>query len=182
MHSDPDIDAQGNASHDTPAVADMPDHPDAPGAIDARIRRSDARQRRDIYLRLGGMALLAVLLFAFGLPWLKRWINTGTIDDVLRKMAWVFDGMGVLMLASAVYAGSFARRIFRSGEFPPPGTWVLRDTPVKHGDTARARAWWVVACAICFVLVAIYMAILPARLHGLVLSQERASPHSRTHR
>lgn len=162
MHSDPDLEAPDTA------IADTMDHPESIDSVEAHsMRRSDPQQRRNIYLWLGGMALFAGLLFGFGLPWLKRWVDTGNIDDVLRKMGWVFQGVGVLMLVMAAYAGSFARRIFRSGEFPPPGMWVLRDTPIKHGDPARARGWWVVACAVCFVLLAVYVAILPARLHGL---------------
>jgi len=182
MHSDPDPEAH-DSGPDEIRAADTTDRPETPDFVEAHfVRRSDPQQRHNIYLWLGGMALFAVLLFGFGLPWLKRWINTGNIDDVLRKMAWVFEGLGLLMLVMAAYAGSFARRIFRSGEFPPPGMWVLRDTPIKHGDAARARGWWVIACAVCFVLLAMYVAILPARLHGLLASPGPSGLHAPAHR
>lgn len=179
MHSDPDPEAH-DSGPDALRAADATGGTDTPESIEAHyVLRSDPRQRRNIYLWLGGMVLFALLLFAFGLPWLKRWVNAGNIDDVLRKMAWVFESVGVLLLTAAAYAGSYVRRIFRSGEFPPPGTWVLSDTPVRRGDAARARGWWVVACAVSFVLLAAYVAILPVRLHGLMPSH--AATHSRPH-
>lgn len=142
----------------------------APANVDPDILRSDPAQRRNVQWLIATMVAAALLLFLFGLPALKRWINVADGTVMLHRMSLVFYGLGDLLLATAAYASWYARRIFGSQQFPPPGTWVMRDTRVLRGDAARARGWWVLTCAIGFVLLATYtMLVLPRRLDGLML-------------
>ena len=144
--------------------------------IDPDILRSDPDQRRKVLWLIATMVAAALLLFLFGLPALKHWMNVADGAEMLRRMGLVFYGLGGVLLATSVYAGWYARRILRSRQFPPPGSWVMRDTRVLRGDTARARGWWVLTCAISFLLLAAYTMILPRRLDGLVMPAPTPHP------
>ncbi len=135
--------------------------------IQPSILRTDRLQRRNIGIVFGLMVLAGVLLFLVGLPLLKRWLNAGDLHDVLRRIGILFYLMSAVSLAMAVGAALYARRIFRSDAFPPPGSWVWRDTVIKHGQKARNLVWLVVVCATGFALIAIYSLILPSHVGRL---------------
>lgn len=136
---------------------------------DSAFLRTDARQRRNLAVLMAGLVVLAVVFFFFGLPRLTAWVHAGTTAAVLRKLGIVCDVFAVLLLLTALWAAGYARRVLRSGQFPPPGTWVLRDTPLQHGAAARMRGWAVGIVAVCCGLFAIYAAVLPYRLHQHLL-------------
>ncbi len=145
--------------------------------------RTDSRQQRNVWWLIAAMATAAVLLWLLVLPALKRWINVSDIGVMTHRMGAVYYGLSALLFITAGYAVWYARRIFRSSQFPPPGSWVLRDTRLLRGDHARARGWWVVACAASLSLIAIYVAILPAYISAQLLRSSvehaavLASPH-----
>ena len=131
--------------------------------------RTDARQRRNIAWLMVGMIVFAILFFFFGLPRLTAWVRAGSTEAGLRKFALVCYSIAALMLILAAWVGGYARRVFRSGQFPPPGTWVLKDTALRRGTAARMRAWGAVVVAACCALFAIYAIVLPYRLQQRLL-------------
>jgi hypothetical protein len=57
-------------------------------------------------------------------------------------------GIGIgLAAAWSFYFGRIGIRAITSGEFPPPGTLVVRRTKVKFGRIARASGWLSIAFA-----------------------------------
>ncbi len=144
------------------------DHDDESPGAEHDFLRSDPDQRRKVQWLIATMVAVALLFWLFGLPALRRWTDVGDVAVMTHRMGLVFYGLCALLLATAMYAGWYAQRIFRASQFPPPGSWVLRDTRLLRGDHARARGWWVVVCAISFLLLAIYAAMLPQRLAGLL--------------
>ena len=142
-------------------------NPNTDSGGSSQMRHSDPRQRRNIALLLVGMTVFAALLLLVGLPQYKRWVSAGSTQDVLKKMTWVFYGMSLLLLLAAAWVGAYARRIFRSGESPPPGSWVLRDTVIRRGGSARIRGWGMVVCVVCLVLLAAYAISVPIHLRTI---------------
>ncbi|HTD28576.1 MAG TPA: hypothetical protein VK660_04230 [Xanthomonadaceae bacterium] len=131
---------------------------------DPDMLRTDPQQRRNVLLLIGAMAAGVLLLWAFGLPALRRWTDVSDPALMIHRVDTVFYWLSVMLYAGAGYAGWYAVRIFRSSQFPPPGSWVLRDTRLLRGDPARARGLLVIACAISLVLLAAYVTILPSML------------------
>ena len=105
---------------------------------DPDLLRSDPAQRRKIKWLMVTMAVIALCLFLFGRPLLKRWMDVSDTALMLHRMGLVFYGLAVILFATAAYAGWYASRIFRSSQFPPPGSWVLHDTRLLRGEHARA--------------------------------------------
>jgi hypothetical protein len=134
------------------------------------ILRSDPQHRRYLQWLIGAMVVALLLLWLFGRPALKRWIDVSDLAIMVHRWGIVSYCLSALLFTTAAYAGWYASRIFRSAQFPPPGSWVLRDTRVLRGDHARARGWWVVACAISLALISAYVMILPGRIAGVLLS------------
>jgi hypothetical protein len=143
--------------------------PDDKSTSDPAFLRTDARQRRNLALLMTAMVLFAVSFFFFGLPRLTAWVHAGNTAAVLHKLDVVCDVLAALLLLTAAWATGYARRVLRSDQFPPPGTWVLRDTPLRRGTAARMRAWGLMVVAACCALFAIYAVALPYRLHHRLL-------------
>src|SRR5580765_5056861 len=106
------------------------------------VRKADARFRRLVFglfaaaVCVGG--LLVALFDRYQAP-LASWIVAGRASG---RIELVFFGFAVLLvaplLAMAGYLLSIGRRARQSGEFPPPGFRVIRDTTIVGGSEAHA--------------------------------------------
>lgn len=63
--------------------------------------------------------------------------------------------IGVTTALVAVSEARKARRSLSAGEWPPPGTRVLVDTPVIHGEPARRRAKFMIALSTVLLTMAV---------------------------
>lgn len=141
-----------------------PENPSEPEFL-----RTDARQRRNIALLMAAMIVFAIAFFFFGLPALNAWVQAGSTAAALHKFALVCYAIAALLLIAAGWVAVYARRVLRSGQFPPPGTWVFNDTPLRRGAAARIRAQGTLVVALCLVLFAAYAIVLPHWLHARLL-------------
>jgi hypothetical protein len=142
------------------------------------IMRADPARKGQAFALIAALIVAGVLLKLVALPALLRWLNVSDNALLLQRVALVFDGLAVLMLASAAYAGWHASRILRSNQSPPPNTWLLRDTRIVRGGAARLRGWVVMVCAVAFVVLTVYAALLPAHLQKLIDTYRSATAPS----
>ncbi|MCK5439563.1 MAG: hypothetical protein KAI97_06450 [Gemmatimonadetes bacterium] len=63
--------------------------------------------------------------------------------------------VGVTTALVGVSEARKARRSLATGEWPPPGTRVLMDTPVVEGGPARRRAKFVIALSMAMLTIAL---------------------------
>jgi len=139
-------------------------HDDAPVNADPDILRSDPEQRRKLQSLIAVTIAVVLVLLLFGLSALKHASDTPDTRALTRQLEMVFYGLGALLLATAAYAAWHARRIFGSSQYPPPGSWIMRDTRLLRGDRARGRGWWALVCAVVSLLLAVYAASLPRQI------------------
>ena len=139
------------------------------------VMRADPGRKRQAWLLIAALIAAGALLKFVGMPALLRWLSVSDNALLMQRVTLVFDGLAVLMLAAAAYAGWHASRILRSNQSPPPNTWLLRDTRIVHGTAARLRGWVVMACAAAFLVLAVYAALLPVHLRNLVDAYRPAS-------
>jgi TRAP-type C4-dicarboxylate transport system permease small subunit len=132
--------------------------------VDPDILRSDPEQRRKLQWLIAAAIATVLLLLLFGVFTLKHATDTHDTRALGRQLEMVFYGLSALLLVTAAYAGWHARRIFGSSQYPPPGSWVLRDTRLLRGDRARGRGWWALVCAAVSLLLAVYAASLPRQI------------------
>lgn len=142
--------------------------PDSPPSTPPRpagddFVRNDPRQTRA--LRRWG---LAALLLVLGGGWLFRyWQAHANAYDLLHRLYALSYLAGLGLLAVAWHAWRYARRIAASGQYPPPGGWVLGATRVVRGADAAARARQVIACAVALTLLGLYALYLPHSISAM---------------
>lgn len=74
------------------------------------------------------------------------------------KMAAALVGATTALVA--ISEGRKARRSLSTGEWPPPGTRVLVDTPVIEGEPARRRAKFIIALSTVMLGMAVGLQLI----------------------
>jgi hypothetical protein len=109
------------------------------------VRRADPAARRRALLFVIVSALVGTVLIAgfehYRTP-LRDWLGSEPGDLTHRATLVFFLAAAVLsapLLAFAAYLWSLGAKVLRAREFPPPGSRVIRDTPVIEGQAAVRR-------------------------------------------
>jgi formate hydrogenlyase subunit 3/multisubunit Na+/H+ antiporter MnhD subunit len=131
-----------------------------------QIVRADPVRRRRFLWALAGLAALG----AAGI-WLlsARLARGGLALAEARRLLWLVVALLTLVAAGAALSlARLATRVFRSGRYPPPGAFVLRDRPVRTGSSARALAWLGLTCAALLLTAAVALPLFLLRLLRLL--------------
>jgi hypothetical protein len=120
---------------------------------------------------LAGVAcglLLILLLDRDGLPWLQRQLQERPLPEALSLLRWIFFSLAALFAMLGVIVGRQAWRTLASGQWPPPGSWVLVDTEVIHGLAARLRAAALGSAAALLFAGAVGLSLFPHAIERAV--------------
>ncbi|GAB4537786.1 MAG: hypothetical protein Tsb0020_52250 [Haliangiales bacterium] len=117
--------------------------------------------------------IAAAALFIVAIPvaiamssWLGEPMQLDPPDDVRAAQARVellltiITAMGLPMVIGAGFMCRSALRTFASGRFPPPGMWVLVDTPIVTGAKARRKGRLLILLAVLMVAVVIAIPVM----------------------
>ncbi|MCH9675875.1 MAG: hypothetical protein K0U93_30845 [Gammaproteobacteria bacterium] len=120
----------------------------------AEIRKRTPGARGAILMLVVLVAVIAVLS-RWVLMELAEWIESepAKVGTRIYAYVWVLLLLGTPGLIAATYFWKVAQRTVRSEEYPPPGQFVLRDTPVLHGVAATQRARRLQIVAVLFVVI-----------------------------
>jgi len=110
-----------------------------------------------------GSAVLALSKFWF-FPWLKQYFASADSTNVHARLQYFFAGLALFVLAFAGYFGYLGVRAVVAQQWPLPGTFVIRDTPIRTGTPAVARGVALVALSLCAAALAIVAALMPGML------------------
>ena len=131
------------------------------------VRRADATARRAVALVfVAGTCVGAFLLAAFTRyrGALSNWVlaDPGSSAQWVKLVLLLPTALRLApLLALAVYLWALGGKVVRAREFPPPGLWVIRDTPIVTGERAvpRGRLLRVLAlgCGIASVALAVLL-------------------------
>ena len=129
---------------------------------------------REAAPKLALMFMPAVIVLAVGklvlFPWIKTYIEAAqSRAEIIDRVQLVLDWFAVPLLAAAMYSVWLALRVFQTGEWPLPGTLVVKDTVVTQGRWAYARAVVFLIVAVAFVAITIMLLQFPhlfAQGHG----------------
>ncbi len=136
------------------------------------ILHADTRLRRTTIVVLAVAALLlAIAVVAF-----HRWFSAASeTADIPTLILHVRAMTGLALLASAMclaalawHSARSARRTRASGQWPPLGARVVRDTPILRGDAARRRATLLTTIAVLLALLTAGVAAIGMRLLSLL--------------
>lgn len=116
--------------------------------------------------KLAAMIVVGAAMVLFAKACLSPWV-TGYLGgaanraEALYRFKIVMLGAGVFVLGIAAYAGWLGIRVMQQGQWPLPGSFVVRDTPVRHGRWVRARGIMLVVPAALLVADAVGLAVFP---------------------
>jgi hypothetical protein len=99
-------------------------------------------------------------------PWLRVWLSVKDEAELLFRLRVVFGGLALGILAAAMYALHTGMRVLRAGQWPLPGAFVLRDTPVVTGRSVQWRGWGMIVWAAFAAALAVFAALMPALMHA----------------
>lgn len=137
------------------------------------IQRADPATRRLALLAAAAVALAGWAAFFVLQDWLAGMHSADLVEtrhaleDAMLWGSWAACAPVALLAAWLWLHGG---RIVRAGRYPAPGSKVIRDTPVLHGDAARLRGAGMRVLAVFLgllsagTLIAVYR--LVARLEG----------------
>jgi len=129
---------------------------------DVVIRAAPLRKRAFVIafvvLLIGGLAIAMELWFK---QWFHEYLSVASQTELVARIRSVFTALAVFVTAVAAWEFWFALRILRAGQWPLPGAFVLRDTPVRFGARARVRGVLVFVAAVFSAGVACYAALFP---------------------
>jgi hypothetical protein len=118
--------------------------------------------------------VLIVIVFAVTILSMKSYLDqmaqlTRENPDLAAKKAmfllkwWM--GLGSLpILGLAVYQILLARRVLKSGQFPPPGMKVVRDTKIKTGGKAKKVALSLIVLSSIIIVITLFLVYWPYAL------------------
>jgi hypothetical protein len=121
-----------------------------------------------------GVAAATIVTGAFGIFLFSSWVEAARLlppaqaqQQLLRAFLWA-TGAGVLaLMVLAAFLWRTGARTHRAGEYPPPGSRVLRETPVLEGEAALRRARILRMLAVLAALLAVAVVLLAWRLAPL---------------
>ena len=140
------------------------------------VRRPDPAARRlAVLLVIVGVLVATLLIVGFeryGTP-LRDWLLSEPGELGYRVRLVFFLSAAVLsapLVAFAVYLWSLGAKVLRARQFPPPGSRVIRDTPVIGGQAAVLRGRGLKVLAVCLGVASVLLWLLLGRL-AWVLSE-----------
>lgn len=140
--------------------------PPSPNPTEPILRAPPLRRR---IVKLGilfGIAGLAIAFAEFGFfPWLREYLAVTDAGDLHSRLRIVFAGLSLSILAAAAWAFHLGMRVLKFGQWPLPGAFVLRDTPVSTARRARIMAWAMIAWAVRVAALGVFAALLSDMIH-----------------
>jgi hypothetical protein len=120
------------------------------------IQHADPVARRRALIAIAVITVAGWAAFFVLQDWLMG--MQGASPDQARKaledaMIWGSWAASLPVFALAIWLWLLGGRIYRAGRYPAPGSKVIRDTPVLHGDAARVRGTLLRVLAVLLSLV-----------------------------
>ncbi len=140
--------------------------------------RADKSLRKKLILFLILFTIVVILIE----PTINRYIEqikeTSKKDPELafkKSMVALKVSLGLvsfLLLMTGVYFIALARRTFKSGQYPPPGMRVIRDTRLRTGTQAKRAGISLIALSCILIIFACFFLYWPYAFEKTVLKKK----------
>ena len=146
--------------------------------MDQDMVRADKSLRKKLILFLILFTIIVILIE----PTINRYIEeikqTSEKDPELafkKSMVALKVSLGLvsfLLLMTGVYFIALARRTFKSGQYPPPGMRVIRDTRLRTGTQAKRAGIYLIALSCILIIFACFFLYWPYAFEKTVLKKK----------
>jgi hypothetical protein len=117
-----------------------------------------------------GAIVLLLLVFDF-MPWLRGQLHELPLGEALTLLRHIFFGVAATLVFIGTLIIRSAWRVWRSGQAPAPGSFLLVETRIVRGDAARRRAAFLASLALLIFAAAVGAMMFPNRIEQAVLPQ-----------
>lgn len=99
------------------------------------------------------------------------------LEKTMLLLKWSLRLVFVSLLGMGGYLILLARRTFRSGQYPPPGMRVMRDTRLRKGNQANRAAVSLIVLASFLIVTAFFFLYWPYAFERTLLKKK--GPHEK---
>jgi len=105
--------------------------------------------------------ILGILLYRYFQSYLETLevLAEDSPERALEKLAWLFRVVvGVIVIGAwgiGAYCAHVGLKTIRTGCFPPPGTWVIRDAQVYQGTAAKQTGILLIVSAVIIIIAGV---------------------------
>jgi low temperature requirement protein LtrA len=135
--------------------------------------------------------VLVVIVFAVAILSMKNYLDQmapltrenpdlGAKKVILLLKWWL--GLGSLpILGLGLYQILLARRVLKSGQFPPPGMKVVRDTKIRTGNKAKKTAIALIVLSSIVIAITLFLVYWPYALEKKLLKKKNLREQTSTY-
>ena len=105
------------------------------------IRPADPKLRKRLLILIAVSLVIFIAAETLGLFDFGALFKDLQGEALLQRVRLVFALLFLPLIPMGLYLIHFGLRILRSGEFPPPGAWLIRPTRIQTGRWAGFRGW-----------------------------------------
>jgi hypothetical protein len=93
------------------------------------------------------------------------------LEKTMLLLKWSLRAVFVALVGMGVYLILLARKALRSGQYPPPGMRVIRDTRLRTGNQAKRAAVSLIVVASLLIVVAFFFLYWPCAFEKTLLKK-----------
>ena len=115
------------------------------------------------------VALAATVVAGYRLlfdPWFHHYLVDGSKAETVARLRSVFLGLSAFLVIVSALGLWQALRVAKHGQWPLPGAFVFKETPIQRGGWLRLRLIGMVMTSLLALALAVYAAILGNRYFG----------------
>lgn len=154
--------------------------------MDTGVIPADKELRRKFILFL----VLVTIAFLVLEPHIKGYIDQ--IDQLSKKnpelavkkamllLKWSMGVVFLLLLGMGAYSILLARRTLKSGQYPPPGMRVIRDTRLRTGTQAKMAAVSLIVLSSVLIVFALFFLYWPYAFEKTLLKKKSSNERMNT--
>jgi hypothetical protein len=137
--------------------------------------RADETYRKKLLVVIVIAALVGAVIIRWGIPWFEDYVQSLDPEDALHVMKVALSIIFLGVLPFAYYLFIFGRKVISAERLPPPGTKVIRDTPLLEGEKARKRGQLIVVLSLFLALISLFGAFYTPYLISKVFATNAGS-------
>jgi hypothetical protein len=124
-----------------------------------------ARVFRFAWLLSIGAAVAAASEWLFK-PWFHHYMIDGSRAQTIDRLHTTFLALSGFLWVAAAIGFWQVLRIAKHGQWPLPGAFVFKETPIQRGRWLKVRLVGLLLWSILAMALGIYAAMLPGRMFG----------------
>jgi hypothetical protein len=128
--------------------------------MDEKVIKADKNLKYKYLILILIVGLIGVILIKWALPLGMDYLKTMAPERALELIKIVLIIIFLSLIIPGIYFLKLGRKIILSETFPPPGTTVIKDTPVIEGKKARQKGMLLLFFAALFFIFGVLGAVL----------------------